>query len=57
MPPTGRNTGTDTSSMEYSPAQRRKMKRRRDNLQRKFDRLAGPVTVRKIEYPQPESGQ
>jgi hypothetical protein len=46
MPPKGKNEGTNTSSMVYSPAARRRQQRKRDALQRRFDRLAGPVTVR-----------
>ena len=49
--PKGSNAGTNTSSMEYSPAYRKRQKRKRDRLQRKFDRLAGPVT---ITYKEPE---
>jgi hypothetical protein len=48
MPPKGKNSGGNTSSMEYSPAARRRAKRKNDRLQRKFDRLAGPVTVRNV---------
>jgi hypothetical protein len=48
MPPTGKNAGTNTSSMQYSPAARKKMKRKRDSLQKRFNKLAGPVTIRKV---------
>ena len=49
--PKGSNAGTNTSSMQYSPAAIRRKKRRDKRLQAKFDRLAGPVTV---SYKEPK---
>jgi hypothetical protein len=42
-------TGGNTSSVEYSPARVERMNRARERQEKRWARMAGPVTIRKIE--------
>lgn len=48
MAPTGKNTGSNTSSMLYSPSRRKRMKQRAKAQEARWARMAGPVITRNI---------
>ena len=45
------------ASLYYDPAWPAKKRRQDKALQRRFNRLAGPVTVRKVGDPKPDQEQ
>ena len=51
MPPKGKNTGTNTSSMSYSPSRRKRMAARRKREEERWAGKAGDVFIVGVDAP------